>query len=76
MSDDSIEPGIDDQLIGDFLVERTTINLAHLTEPDMTICPSFDDPGSFPPTHHSWLSHDIGWVRFGDGLPAFPQSRQ
>jgi hypothetical protein len=27
------------------------------------------------PTHHSWLSHDIGWVRFGDGLPAFPQSR-
>jgi hypothetical protein len=41
MSDDSIEPGIDDQLIGDFLVERTTINLAHLTETDMTICPSF-----------------------------------
>jgi hypothetical protein len=41
MSDDSIEPGIDDQLIGDFLVERTTINLAHITEPDMTICPSF-----------------------------------
>jgi hypothetical protein len=26
MSDDSIEPGIDDQLIGDFLVERTTIS--------------------------------------------------
>jgi hypothetical protein len=41
MSDDSIEPGIDDQLIGDFLVERTTINLAHITETDMTICPSF-----------------------------------
>jgi hypothetical protein len=45
MSDDSIEPGIDDQLIGDFLVERTTINLAHLTEPDMTICPSFATTG-------------------------------
>jgi hypothetical protein len=41
---------------------------------DITTC-SLDDPGAFPPTHHSWLSHDLGWVRFGDGLPAFQQSR-
>ena len=36
---------------------------------------SLDDPAAFPPTHHSWLSHDLPWVRFGDGLPTFPQSR-
>ena len=41
---------------------------------DITTC-SLDTPGSFPPTHHSWLSHDIAWVQFGDGLPTFPQSR-
>ena len=41
---------------------------------DITTC-SLDDPAAFPPTHHSWLSHDIGWVRFGDGLPAFQQFR-
>lgn len=41
---------------------------------DVTTC-SLDDPGAFPPTHHSWLSHDLGWVCFGDGLPTFPQSR-
>lgn len=36
---------------------------------------SLDAPERFPPTHHSWLSHDIAWVRFGDGLPTFPKSR-
>ena len=41
---------------------------------DVTTC-SLDDPDAFPPTHHSWLSDDVGWVRFGDGLPTFPQSR-
>jgi len=41
---------------------------------DVTTC-SLDDPNLFPPTHHSWLSHDLVWVRFGDGLPAFQESR-
>jgi hypothetical protein len=41
MSDDSIEPGIDDQLIGDFLVERATINLARSIEHDMIILSLF-----------------------------------
>ena len=41
MSDDSLEPGIDDQLIGDFLVERATINPARIIEHEMIICPSF-----------------------------------
>jgi hypothetical protein len=36
---------------------------------------SLDDPNTFPPTHHSWLSHDLAWVKFGDGLPAYPESK-
>ncbi len=41
---------------------------------DVTTC-SLDAPEAFPPSHHSWLSHDLGWVRFGDGLPTFQESR-
>jgi hypothetical protein len=41
---------------------------------DITTC-SLDDPDAFPPTHHSWLSHDVAWVQFGDGLPSFPEFR-
>jgi hypothetical protein len=36
---------------------------------------SLDAPDAFPPTHHSWLGHDIAWVKFGDGLPSFSGSR-
>lgn len=36
---------------------------------------SLDKPNAFPPTHHSWLSHDLAWVEFGDRLPAFQESR-
>ena len=55
----------------------TPLTYVHSGSPssiDITTC-SLDDPAAFPPTHHSWLSHDIGWVRFGDGLPTFQQSR-
>jgi hypothetical protein len=41
---------------------------------DITTC-SLDQPEAFPPTHHSWLSHNLAWVRFGDGLPTFQESR-
>ena len=41
---------------------------------DVATC-SLDDPNAFPPTHHSWLSHDLSWVRFGDGLRTFQESR-
>jgi hypothetical protein len=37
---------------------------------------SLDDPTAFPPTHHSWLGHNIDWVKFGDGLPDFKQERK
>ena len=55
----------------------TPLTYAHRDSPDsidVTTC-SLDDPQAYPPTHHSWLSDDVGWVRFGDGLPAFAQSR-
>ena len=41
---------------------------------DVTTC-SLDNPELFPPTHHSWLTHDVAWVRFGDGLPTFQEWR-
>jgi hypothetical protein len=41
---------------------------------DITTC-SLDQPERFPPTHHSWLDHDVPWLKFGDGLPVFPGSR-
>jgi hypothetical protein len=41
---------------------------------DITTC-SLDEPEKFAPTHHSWLNHDVSWVKFGDGLRAFPESR-
>jgi hypothetical protein len=41
---------------------------------DITTC-TLDDPNAFPPTHHSWLSHDLMWIKFGDGLPTFQEWR-
>lgn len=55
----------------------TGLTYEHANEPgevDFTTC-SLDNPDAFPPTHHSWLEHDLRWVKFGDGLPSFPQSR-
>ena len=49
----------------------TPLTYVHADSPntvDVTTC-TLDDPDAFPPTHHSWLSHDVGWVKFGDGLP-------
>ena len=56
----------------------TPLTYEHCDSPDtmdVTTC-SLDDPERYPPTHHSWLSHDLHWVRFGDGLPTFPEWRQ
>ena len=55
----------------------TQLTYAHRDAPntiDVTTC-SLDDPNRFPPTHHSWLEHDLAWIRFGDGLPTFAQFR-
>src|SRR2546421_6995142 len=55
----------------------TPLTYEHADSPDsvdITTC-SLDSPGAFPPTHHSWLSHGMSWVRFGDGLPMFQERR-
>ena len=55
----------------------TPLTYAHRDSPDtidVTTC-TLDAPEAFPPTHHSWLSHDLPWVRFGDGLPTFQEFR-
>jgi hypothetical protein len=43
-------------------------------EIDVTTC-TLDDPNVYPPTHHSWVSHDLQWVQFGDGLPKYTESK-
>lgn len=56
----------------------TQLTYQHKDHPatiDITTC-SLEEPGVFPPTHHSWLSHDIVWVRFGDGLPVYQEWRK
>jgi len=56
----------------------TPLTYRHRDHPDsldVATC-SLDSPGAFPPTHHSWLSHDLPWVKFGDGLPAYHESRK
>ncbi len=55
----------------------THVAYVHSDEPgfvEVATC-SLDDPSAFPPTHHSWLSHDVSWTVFGDGLPSFARSR-
>jgi hypothetical protein len=47
----------------------TYVHTARPLEIDV-VTASLDDPEAFPPTHHSWMSSSLGWIRFGDGLPA------
>jgi len=51
----------------------TYIHAERASEIDVTTC-SLDDPNVFPPSHHSWLSDDVSWVRFGDGLPNYERT--
>lgn len=41
---------------------------------DVTTC-SLDKPDLAPPTHHSWVSHGVRWVRLADRLPRFRKAR-
>ena len=55
----------------------THLSYVHADHPEhveVSTC-SLDHPEAVPPTHHSWLSHNVAWVRFGDGLPNFRESR-
>ena len=54
----------------------TSLTYVHAERPseiDVTTS-SLDNPEAFPPTYHSWLGDSVGWVRFGDGLPAYKRS--
>lgn len=56
----------------------TSISYEHADNPtgiDITAC-SLDLPDAFVPTHRSWLSDDLPWIRFGDGLPGSSQWRK
>jgi len=65
-----------------FLLDQTVTRIqakplesgARPTTIDVTTC-SLDNPDAFRPTHHSWLRHDLKWVKFGDDPPTFAQSR-
>lgn len=43
---------------------------ARKAEIDVATC-TLDDPDRFPPTHHSWTSHDLTWGPDMPGLPRF-----
>ena len=51
----------------------TYVHAERPTEIDVTTS-SLDHPEAFPPTYHAWVSDDAGWLRFGDGLPAYQRS--
>ena len=56
----------------------TPLTYTHVERPseiDVTTC-SLDDPAAFPPSHHSWLSDNVSWVRFGDHLPAYAETSE
>lgn len=37
---------------------------------EVTTC-AVNDPDAFPPTHHSWTSHDLVWVQTAGELPTY-----
>jgi hypothetical protein len=49
-------------------------NEDHPDEIDVMTC-SLDNPETYPPSHHIWVSHRLGWVQLSDGLPTYDQTR-
>jgi hypothetical protein len=43
-------------------------------EVDVTVC-SFDHPEMVSPTDHTWVDDRLPWIRLGDDLPTYGQSR-
>jgi|SRR5581483_1047187 len=48
----------------------TYVHAERPAEVDVTTC-TLDNPDVFPPSHHSWMSHDPHWLHFSDGSPAY-----
>ncbi len=40
---------------------------------DIMTC-SLDDPETFPPTHHIWVSHKLAWEQIADPLTAYDKT--
>ena len=53
---------------------QLTFELEGLDEVDVTTC-SLDDPSALPPKDHTWTASRLAWIRLGDGLPQFQQTR-
>jgi hypothetical protein len=49
-------------------------SVKYAEEVDVTTC-TLDDPNAYPPSHHSWVSHDLQWTRLVDGLPRYALSK-
>lgn len=67
-------PGVQRQFCAHCGTQLTYIGADYVDAIDIATA-SLDDADAFPPTHHSWLDHDLRWLKFGDGLPTFPKSR-
>jgi hypothetical protein len=67
-------PNVQRQFCNACGTQLTYIGPAYDNAIDITTA-SLDDADAFPPTHHSWVSHDLAWVKFNDGLPTFPEWR-
>ena len=46
----------------------------HADEIDVMTC-TLDDSEVFPPTHHIWLTHKLGWLELADNLPGYDRTR-
>jgi len=67
-------PQVTRSFCGDCGTPLTYRNDGHGDEIDVMTC-SLDDPAVFPPSHHIWVSHKLGWVQLLDGLPVYDKSR-
>jgi hypothetical protein len=34
----------------------------------------FDNRNAFAPTHHTWVSEKVAWLKLDDGLPQYPEA--
>jgi hypothetical protein len=67
-------PGVLRTFCGACGTQLTYHNDKYVDEIDVTTS-SLDDPAAFPPSHHSWMSHNVSWLRMDDGLPIYQRSR-
>src|SRR5687767_12371984 len=57
-----------------FVTPLTFLSAPDADEVDVTVC-SFDHPEIVSPADHTWVDDRLPWIRLGDELPAYGQSR-